>query len=194
MSQIEAFLSSCFPLTDHHLKLGVVIFILIGGYPPFQNADQKKHFENIKNGRYEFNDQHWGTITDEAKNLIRCLLCDDPKQRISATDALDHPWMQIHPRQLRRSSLNPSIIHLREFNYTRKFKSAVNSVSSSPTPRPDLCQNATLMHRFTDCVCAQTQVIFLNKLSLNSSKDIVSDGEESSTGVFSMRQKENSIY
>ena len=106
----------------------MIIFILLGGYPPFQNAEQSKQFENVKLGRYKFIEKYWGTVTDEAKSLIGSLLCVDPQKRISAVDAMDHPWMQIDSQHLRRSSLFTSIENLKVFNYERKFKSAVQSV------------------------------------------------------------------
>jgi len=111
-------------------SIGVIFFILLGGYPPFQNADQSKQFDNIKKGQYKFIDKYWGTVTDEAKSLINSLLCVDPRERISAEDAMKHPWMQIDAKRLRRSSLFNSIENLRELNYKRKMKSAVQSVRS----------------------------------------------------------------
>ncbi|EED92424.1 predicted protein, partial [Thalassiosira pseudonana CCMP1335] len=75
-------------------SLGVIIFILLGGYPPFQNDDQKLQFENIKKGNYIFVDKYWGTISDDAKSMIDSLLTIDPAKRLSAEDALSHPWMK----------------------------------------------------------------------------------------------------
>jgi len=146
----------------------VIIFILLGGYPPFQNPQQSKQLENIKLGHYKFIEKYWGTVTDEAKSLIGSLLCVDPKKRLSAVDAMDHPWMQIDSQHLRRSSLFKNIENIRVFNYERKFKSAVQSV------------------------------MFVNKMSLtiplnnvnNEDKDV---GKDSLMAVFSMREKEKSI-
>ncbi|KAL7537450.1 hypothetical protein ACHAXR_007827 [Thalassiosira sp. AJA248-18] len=127
-------------------SIGVIIFILLGGYPPFQNAQQRKQFESIKIGEFKFIDKYWGKVTDEAKSLIKSLLCVDPQKRISAEDAMDHPWMQIDPQRLRRSSLFSSIENMREFQYKRKFKSAVQSVMflnrmSLTTPSSNLNNN-----------------------------------------------------
>ncbi|KAL9181891.1 hypothetical protein ACHAXT_012234 [Thalassiosira profunda] len=109
-------------------SIGVIIFILLGGYPPFQNPDQKKQFDNIKKGNYKFMDKYWGEVTEEAKDLIRSLLVVDPQKRMSAAAALEHPWMQVEAENLRRSSLLNNLENMRQFNYRRKFKSAVQSV------------------------------------------------------------------
>ena len=109
-------------------SLGVIIFILIGGYPPFDHADQKRKFQHIKKGRFKFKEQHWGTVTEQAKSLITSLLCVDPEKRLSAGEALEHPWMQTDQHKLRRSSLISNKHFLLRYNMRRKFQAAVKSV------------------------------------------------------------------
>ncbi|KAL7519379.1 hypothetical protein ACHAWF_000235, partial [Thalassiosira exigua] len=108
-------------------SIGVIVFILLGGYPPFQRHDQAEQFERIKHGTYEFVEGYWGTVMDEAKLLIRSLLDTDPRRRLSAEEASNHPWMRADARRLRRSSLMAGMRDMREFNSRRKFKSAVQS-------------------------------------------------------------------
>lgn len=86
-------------------------------------------FNLIKKGQYKFVDKYWGTVSDEAKSLVRSLLCIDPEKRLSAAKALEHPWMQVHDDNLRRSSLISNMKSLKDFNVACKFKSAVKSVS-----------------------------------------------------------------
>ena len=180
----------------------MVVFTLLAGYSPFQNKDRDKQFDNIKHGRYAFDERFWGTITGEAKNLVRGLLCVDPEQRLSATAARKHPWLKADTRALRRSSLELCMINLREFNSARKFKSAVHSVRVlCPTPR------CLILHIIFSCnakwsTASAGQVLFLNKLSLNDAQGdgVTNDGEESvtqvdgPTGAFNMRQKGDSIH
>lgn len=67
----------------------------LGGYPPF--SDELTNFslhDQICQARYSFPDKYWGSVSDEGKDLIKRLLTIDPKQRISTTEALEHPWMQ----------------------------------------------------------------------------------------------------
>ena len=73
--------------------LGVVSYCLLGGYLPFDEEDIGDLFSSIKRGEYEFDEEHWGAVSTEAKNFISSLLRVNPKQRMTAHEALDHPWV-----------------------------------------------------------------------------------------------------
>ncbi|EOA20568.1 hypothetical protein CARUB_v10000880mg [Capsella rubella] len=66
---------------------GVILYILLSGVPPFQTDAE------IKGGRPDFDSQPWPLISETAKHLIRKMLIKNPKERISAADVLEHPWM-----------------------------------------------------------------------------------------------------
>lgn len=71
---------------------GVVMFILLGGYPPFWSDNEPKLFELIRKGKFSFDDPVWKNVSASAKDLITKLLCVDPQHRLTATKALAHPW------------------------------------------------------------------------------------------------------
>ncbi|KAA0200300.1 hypothetical protein HAZT_HAZT010289 [Hyalella azteca] len=90
-------------------SLGVVIYILLCGYPPFcgncgedcgwaQGGScvdcQNQLFGNIQEGNFSFPEQDWDKVDPLAKDLVRKLLVKDPKQRLSAQMILDHPWIK----------------------------------------------------------------------------------------------------
>ncbi|CAD8176142.1 unnamed protein product [Paramecium octaurelia] len=72
---------------------GVILYIMLCGYPPFGGQDQEI-LQNIELGKYEFDPEDWNKISDEAKNLIKRMLTKDYQQRISAQEAYNDPWIQ----------------------------------------------------------------------------------------------------
>ncbi|KAF7220222.1 calcium/calmodulin-dependent protein kinase type II subunit gamma isoform X27 [Nothobranchius furzeri] len=104
---------------------GVILYILLVGYPPFWDEDQHKLYQQIKAGAYDFPSPEWDTVTPEAKNLINQMLTINPAKRITADQALKHPWV------CQRSTV-ASVVHrqetvecLRKFNARRKLKGAI---------------------------------------------------------------------
>jgi len=74
-------------------SLGVILYILICGFPPFYHQNTNMLYKQIKKGEYDFPDPYWTDISDSAKELVRGLLTVDPKKRMSAKDVLAHPWI-----------------------------------------------------------------------------------------------------
>ncbi|KAI8636076.1 kinase-like domain-containing protein [Parasitella parasitica] len=80
-------------------SVGVILFTLLSGYTPFWGEDQASLFESIMSGHYEFDEEYWSDISASAiflylaKNLIDKLLTFDPNKRITAEEALLHPWI-----------------------------------------------------------------------------------------------------
>eukprot|EP00873_Tetraselmis_striata_P019940 jgi/Tetstr1/440204/TSEL_028556.t1 len=74
---------------------GVVLYTLLGGAPPFlAQTTLQDMFNDIRLGRYNFRDPAWEMVSVEAKDLITRLMCLSPDTRLTAAEALDHPWMQ----------------------------------------------------------------------------------------------------
>jgi len=109
-------------------SLGVIVYILLGGYPPFIEQNQRELFRKIRKGQYEFHDEYWGSVSAGAKDFISCLLTVSPAKRISAADALKHKWMTADDNTLANQDLGANLSELRKYNAKRKFKAAVNAV------------------------------------------------------------------
>ena len=112
-------------------SLGVIVYILLGGYPPFIEQNQRELFRKIRKGNYEFHEEYWGSVSAEAKDLISCLLVVDPSKRMSAGEALKHKWMMKDSKELEGQSLDTNLVELRKYNAKRKFKSGVHAVIAS---------------------------------------------------------------
>jgi calcium/calmodulin-dependent protein kinase I len=74
-------------------SLGVILYILLCGFPPFYHESTAALYKQIKKGEYDFPDPYWTDISDSAKNLVQCLLTVDPKKRYTAKQVLAHPWI-----------------------------------------------------------------------------------------------------
>ena len=72
---------------------GIILYILLVGYPPFDGKNTNEIFQNITKGYYKINGEDWDNVSDDAKNLLNQLLEKNPSQRISAADALKHPFI-----------------------------------------------------------------------------------------------------
>jgi len=75
-------------------SLGVILYVMLAGYQPFNDTKPGQLFEQIKSADFDFPDEHWGHISDSAKFLITRLLTPDPKKRISVDEALNSDWMR----------------------------------------------------------------------------------------------------
>ncbi|KAL7843520.1 hypothetical protein AOLI_G00250320 [Acnodon oligacanthus] len=78
-------------------SLGVIMYILLCGYPPFYSnhglAISPGMKRRIRMGQYEFPNPEWSEVSEEAKQLIRMLLKTEPTQRMTITEFMNHPWI-----------------------------------------------------------------------------------------------------
>jgi len=72
---------------------GVILYILLSGYPPFEGKDDDEVLRQVVKGKFSLSNPEWHEISDEAKDLIRGFLKYNPEERISAAEALKHPWI-----------------------------------------------------------------------------------------------------
>ncbi|CAA0284647.1 unnamed protein product [Arabidopsis thaliana] len=73
---------------------GIILYILLSGVPPFWAETEKGIFDAILEGEIDFESQPWPSISNSAKDLVRRMLTQDPKRRISAAEVLKHPWLR----------------------------------------------------------------------------------------------------
>ncbi|XP_062305858.1 calcium/calmodulin-dependent protein kinase type II delta 1 chain isoform X4 [Osmerus eperlanus] len=104
---------------------GVILYILLVGYPPFWDEDQHRLYQQIKAGAYDFPSPEWDTVTPEAKDLINKMLTINPVKRVTATDALKHPWICQRSTVASMMHRQETVECLKKFNARRKLKGAI---------------------------------------------------------------------
>eukprot|EP00271_Cylindrocystis_brebissonii_P007660 TRINITY_DN21239_c0_g1_i1.p1 TRINITY_DN21239_c0_g1~~TRINITY_DN21239_c0_g1_i1.p1 ORF type:complete len:509 (+),score=100.82 TRINITY_DN21239_c0_g1_i1:95-1621(+) len=102
-------------------SLGVILYILLCGYPPFHAPSNKAKQELILVGSFDFDDSAWKPVSSSAKQLIRSLLTVDPSRRPTAAELVLHPW--VTGASARSEPMEAEVVkRLKTFNARRKFR------------------------------------------------------------------------
>jgi calcium/calmodulin-dependent protein kinase I len=109
-------------------SVGVMLYILLCGFPPFFAEDNATLFEQIIQGNYTFMEPYWNHISASAKDLVSRLLQTDPKRRLTAKQVMSHPWVRGTTAQ---SKILPSMERLSKSRARRRFRVAINAVIAS---------------------------------------------------------------
>jgi serine/threonine protein kinase len=115
--------------------IGVILYVLLCGFPPFYDENNSKLFQLIQSGEFEYPSPYWDAVSPEAINLIDKLLVLDPSQRLTAKQALKHTWLcdDIAAKELPHFSQN-----MRAFNARRRMKGAMRAVLMAHISRPSM--------------------------------------------------------
>ncbi|KAL0408112.1 UNVERIFIED_CONTAM: Calcium-dependent protein kinase [Sesamum radiatum] len=73
---------------------GVILYILLSGVPPFWGENEQGIFDAVLRGHLDFVSDPWPSISSSAKDLVKKMLQSDPKDRLTAVEVLNHPWMR----------------------------------------------------------------------------------------------------
>ena len=102
---------------------GVILYILLCGYPPFNGDDDNEILDCVKKGEFTFYDEDWEMISEGAKNLIRKMLTLNPKKRISAKEALADEWLTSNQNE---AKLKANVLeNLTSFQSNSRFRHAI---------------------------------------------------------------------
>ena len=105
---------------------GVILYIFLCGYPPFNGKNNDEIFERILQGKYSFAVEDWKYVSDEAKDLVMRMLAYDSSKRPSADDLLRHPWFNLVKQKSLSQEVNNAVLkNFREFSNKYKLQKAV---------------------------------------------------------------------
>lgn len=104
---------------------GVILYVLLCGYPPFNGKNDEVIFRKIKEGTFVFQKEDWEGISCEAQDLIRKMLTVDPSMRLSAEQALAHPWLKLEENKLSMECNKAVLNNLLSFKSENQLQKAI---------------------------------------------------------------------
>jgi len=122
----EVLTGSSYDQTSDLWSCGVIMYVLLCGYPPFSGDSDAEVLKKVKAGKFGFKPRDWKDVTEDAKTLIKSLLQMSPKERLTADEALSHAWIKDKaPKAIPGFSLQSDFVnHLRSFQSASHFKKA----------------------------------------------------------------------
>lgn len=106
--------------------LGVVMFILLSGCPPFFDDSIQSLFKLIRSGIFQFYRPEFDSVSDDAKDMIRRLLSVDKDTRMTSGEVMEHPWMKTAPGHA--THLKHFQANMHSYNVRRKFRGVVHGI------------------------------------------------------------------
>lgn len=104
-------------------SIGVILYILLSGRPPFDGKDDREIVRKVRIGHFDLNLPEFKLVSREALDILKKLMTYDPDRRISAEEALRHPWITKKAYEEIDSDITFNALkNLRTFNIEKKLQ------------------------------------------------------------------------
>ncbi|CAM8988198.1 unnamed protein product [Rhodiola kirilowii] len=117
---------------------GVILYMLLSGFPPFWAETDGGIFDAILTGNVDFESDPWPSISKSAKDLIRRMLTRDPRRRITAAQVLKHPWIKVDGEATDVPISSSIVSRIKQFGETNKLKQFVLKVVAENLSAEDI--------------------------------------------------------
>ena len=129
---------------------GVILYIMLCGYPPFNGTTDEEIFDQVRKGQFDYPKEEWDNISKDAKDLVGHMLTLDPKKRYSAAECLAHPWFE---RYKDKSASNKNLAknvcaNMKKFKNSSKLEQATIGVIVNQLVSKD--ERKELLKQFQD--------------------------------------------
>ncbi|KEH24281.1 calcium-dependent protein kinase 1 isoform X1 [Medicago truncatula] len=108
---------------------GVIIYFFLCGAPPFDGELEQEIFDKVLHGEIDFSSDPWPSISESAKDLVKKMLDRDPKTRITAHEALSHPWVQVDEVAPDKPLDSATLSCLKQFSAMIKMEHSLISIN-----------------------------------------------------------------
>jgi serine/threonine protein kinase len=109
--------------------VGVIVFIMVGGYYPFRGKDDFDVLRKVRYGEFKFHSKFWKDISDEAKTLVKDMMTVIPEDRITASQALSSAWFSsdsIHLSANLGENMRDLMDQFKDMSSSRRFQQETN--------------------------------------------------------------------
>lgn len=111
-------------------SLGVIVYIMLVGYPPFDDNDLVQLVKKIKYRPVKFDGPEWMLISEEGKQFLSNLLDKDASNRMTAQQALEHEWLKNNCQAATTNILNDAQTNIKSFVSRKRWKAAIQGVKA----------------------------------------------------------------
>ncbi|XP_049268269.1 LOW QUALITY PROTEIN: myosin light chain kinase, smooth muscle-like [Rhipicephalus sanguineus] len=105
-------------------SVGVICYVLLSGLSPFMGNSELETMANVTRAEYDFDDESFDQISEEAKDFIAKLLLKDKEDRMTAAQGLNHPWLR---KDKKRDDTQLDKKKLKRFVIRRRWQKMVNA-------------------------------------------------------------------
>ncbi|KAM5276339.1 myosin light chain kinase, smooth muscle isoform 2-T3 [Hipposideros larvatus] len=107
-------------------SIGVICYILVSGLSPFMGDNDNETLANVTSATWDFDDEAFDEISDDAKDFISNLLKKDMKNRLNCTECLQHPWLMKDTKNMEAKKLSKD--RMKKYMARRKWQKTGNAV------------------------------------------------------------------
>ena len=143
---------------------GVILYILLCGYPPFDGETEHEIFKAIVRRKFSFPEDEWKGISDDAKDLIKHMICEADK-RYNADNVLNHPWVEKCAPNSKESLTHFNVNSLKNYRNLYKLTKYALGFIASRIGEGDIGQLRTV---FEEMDTNKDGTLTINEIIINS--------------------------